>query len=183
MGREQRIFRRYHVFTVVAVALMGVLPAFSALPKRVVVADEKISMELPDGWAETDLNAGDVLAGFATQDSRSSAFFTRFRSGGSMQEVIDATVVNFEERFTIRSEEEPKTGQVAGPGEKKWPAIFKTFEGEMERGDKVFAMKFYLLIFDNGTDLYLLQASTTLPVRDAREKQIFEMIRSIVAKP
>ncbi len=100
-----------------------------------------------------------------------------------MHEIVDATVVNFEERFKLRNEEDSKTGQVAGPGEKKWPAIFKTFEGEMVRGEKTFEMKFYLLIFDTGTELYLMQASTTIPIRGSREKQIFEMIRSIIAKP
>ncbi|MEX2580365.1 MAG: hypothetical protein WD342_15005 [Verrucomicrobiales bacterium] len=43
-------------------------------------------------------------------------------------------------------------------------------------------MKFYLLVFDTGTNLYFLQTSTTRPVREARERQIYEFIRSIVAK-
>ncbi|MEM6278805.1 MAG: hypothetical protein AAF733_04955 [Verrucomicrobiota bacterium] len=151
--------------------------------ERVLVADDKISIELADGWSETELNQGDVLAGFATQDQRYSLFLNSFEAGGSMQEVIDATMVNFEEKFTIRSEEKAVTGQTQGPGDKKWPAIYKTMEADFDRGDQVFGMRFYLLIFDTGTSLYLIQASATLPVRDSRETQIIEMIRSIVAKP
>ncbi len=151
--------------------------------ERLLIADDKISIELADGWKKTDLNQGDVMAGFATQDNRSSMFFTEFQSGGSLSEIIDNTIINFEARFQITSEEKAVTGQVGGPLDKKWSAVFKTFEVEMEQEAKVFPLKFYLLVFDTGTKLYLLQASTTLPVREAREKQILEMIRSLVAKP
>ena len=130
------------------------------------------------------VNAGDVLGGYATQDNRSSAFFRDFDGsvGGSMQELLDSTILNFEQRFKLTKVEEAKTGQVKGPGEKKWPAIFTTFDATVVKGRESFEMRFYLLVFDTGNRLYTLQASTTRPVREARERQIYEMIRSIVAK-
>lgn len=60
--------------------------------------------------------------------------------------------------------------------------IFTTVEAKVEKGGKTFAMKFYLLVFDTGSRLYLMQAGTTLPVGEARERQIHERIRSLVAK-
>ena len=74
-----------------------------------------------------------------------------------------------------------KTGDVAGP-ERKWPGIFTTVEASVAKGDETFEMKFYLLVFETGSRLYLMQASTTLPVREARERQVYELIRSLVAK-
>jgi hypothetical protein len=42
-------------------------------------------------------------------------------------------------------------------------------------------MRFHLFLFDTGSKLYLVQASTTKPIRESREKQIFELLRSLVA--
>jgi hypothetical protein len=42
-------------------------------------------------------------------------------------------------------------------------------------------MRFYLFVFDTGKNLYLVQASTTQPVRESREAQIYEFLRSLVA--
>lgn len=150
---------------------------------RILVADDKISIELASGWEETDLNSGEVLAGFATQDQRYSLFLNRFQSGGDMHDVLEATVANYAERFKITSEKEAVTGQAQGPGEKKWPAIYKSFEAEFDRGDQVFGMRFYLYVFDTGSWLYTWQGSATLPVREVREAQMIEIIRSTIAKP
>ena len=184
MKGEQRFFRGIRVF-----ALAGVVFATGCFDdaragERITIADGKLSLVLPDGWAETDLNAGDVVAGYATQDQRNSAFFNRIdpSSGGSMQDLLDATITNFEARFEIEEVAEAKTGQVQGPGEKKWPAIFTTVEAVVPVGQDEFEMRFYLLIFDIGDQLYTLQASTTKPIREAREEQIYELIRSLVAR-
>lgn len=185
MTQEQRIFRRSGVFVAALIGLgSAVFINSTAAGLRVKIADEKVSFELPAGWAATDLNAGDVLGGYATQDNRSSAFFRDFDGsvGGSMQELLDSTILNFEQRFKLTKVDEAKTGQVKGPGEKKWPAIFTTFDATVVKGRESFEMRFYLLVFDTGNRLYTLQASTTRPVREARERQIYEMIRSIVAK-
>lgn len=185
MKREQRFFRRRCLFVAI-LPLLTLFPAATACAgDRILVANDKISLILPDGWKESELNAGVVEAGFATQDQRTSAFFTKYGAGtlASMQELIDMTVESFEKEFTIRKESDPVTGQVQGPGEKKWPAIFKTLEATVMKGEKEFEMRFYVLIFDVGTNLYLLQATTTLPVRESRERQVYEFIRSLVAKP
>lgn len=153
--------------------------------ERVLIAEDRISFELPDGWYETELNTGDVVAGFATQDNRSSIFFNELDGaiGGSMTDLIDGTVANFEQRFEVVEVAESKSGQVQGPGEKKWPAIFTTVEANVKKGRDEFEMRFYLLVFDTGDHLNFFQASTTKPIREARERQIYELIRSIVAKP
>ncbi|MEM7603525.1 MAG: hypothetical protein AAF357_19195 [Verrucomicrobiota bacterium] len=183
MSREQRIFHGRYGFTILAVFLSLFSTSSGTAEERVEMDDGAVSMELADGWSETDLNAGDVIAGFATQDNRNSMFLTHFEAGGSMTDIMLGTVENFEERFEITREEKEKTGQVNGPGEKKWPAVFKSFEAEMKREEKIFPLKFYLLVFDTSEGLYLIQASTTLPVRQSRERQILEMIRSVVANP
>ncbi len=185
MSREQRFFHDVAFFVVASVMLGSIFSTAFSAEDRIFVADEKISLILPDGWEESALNANVVEAGFATQDNRTSCFFMRYGAGtnASMQDLMDMTIASFEEEFTIRKEADSKTGQVKGPGEKKWPAIFKTMEATVTKGEKEFEMRFYLLIFDVGRDLYLLQATTTLPIRESRERQVYEFIRSLVAKP
>lgn len=179
MKNEQRFFLKVGLFLLF---LTGG-PAFAGLPTKKEIAGGRIAIELPDGWKETDLNAGVVLAGFTSRDKRASAFFREMNAGtgGSMQDIIDATIANFEETLDVKKVGESKTGQVNGP-EKKWPAIFTTAEADIDTGEKEFPMKFYLMVFDTGTSLYFLQASTTLPVRDSHERMIYDLIRSIVAK-
>lgn len=183
MDVDQRFFR---FRTGILLACVGAVFNFSAdlqAGKRELIAEDMISISVPDGWKETDLNADDTLAGYATQDNRSSAFFRDFQAGqGSMTEILDGTIANYEQAFSISDVADYKTGQVKGVGEKKWPAIFTTIEAEVEKGTDTFEMKFYLLVFDVGDHLYLFQASTTRPIREAREKQIFELIQSIIAK-
>jgi hypothetical protein len=105
-----------------------------------------------------------------------------------MQDLMDLTIANFDadERFHLKKVDDYKTGQVngiKGGREKKWPAIFSQAEGTVTRGDQFNEMRFYLLVFDVGDSMYFVQASTTIPVRMGREKEIMEMIRSIIAKP
>tara|TARA_R110000850_G_scaffold22504_8_gene66644 strand:+ start:233 stop:787 length:555 start_codon:yes stop_codon:yes gene_type:complete len=183
MQVEQRIFQ-YSLVFLVFVQVLGLSTNRSvAAENRVIIADGKLSLALPGGWSESDLNADDVLAGYATQDNRSSVFFQSMlaSTAGSMQDLLDRTIANFDERFRVTKVDEEKTGQVEGP-DKKWPGIFTTAEVTVEKGEDEFDMKFYLLVFDTGTSLYFMQASTTRPIRESRERQIYELIRSIVAK-
>jgi len=179
MRNEQRFFLSGVLFAPFFFSAL----CFAGLPKKVEIADGRIAFELPDGWRETDLNAGAVLAGFTSSDKRASAFFREIDAGvgGSMKDIIDATIANFKKTLDVKKVDESKTGQVSGP-EKKWPSIFTTAEADIDTGEKEFPMKFYLLVFDTGTSLYFLQASTTLPVRGSHEQMIFDLIRSIVAK-
>lgn len=183
MDIEQRFFAGKWFFVGVA-ALVLILPTGIQAGKRVVLAEGRLSIELADGWSESDLNAKDNFPGFATQDQRSSLYLREIGSdaGGSMEDLLTATVANYETVFRVSKVSETKTGQVDGPV-KKWPAIFATLEAVVTKGSEEFPMRFYLLIFDTGDHLTLLQASTTMPVREAREQQIYEMIRSLVAKP
>jgi len=160
MRFEQRFFRQFFRAASLFLQVGLVAACLAAIPlgaaERTVIADGKISIEVPDGFAPTDRNAGDTLAGYATQDGRSSFFFRAMDagSGGSMRQLLDATVANFEERFRVTQVEEPGTGQVDGPGGRKWPAVFTTAEATVTKGGESFDMKFYLLIFDTGDGLY-----------------------------
>lgn len=151
--------------------------------ERTLIDEGRISLILPDGWEKTELNAAEVIAGYATQDNRSSVFFRLIPggSGGDMEDILDATIRNYEATFPVKKVGKTTTGEIDGP-ERKWPGIFTTVETEVEKDEKTFPMKFYLLVFDTGSRLYLMQAGTTLPVREARERQIHELIRSLVAK-
>lgn len=174
--------------------LSGIAAAFLAIPaatgadevirrgERFEIADGRLSVILPDGWSKTDLNAADVVAGYATQDQRSSLFIREMDTGqgGGMQELLDATVANYEATFEVKDVGKAKTGEVPGKS-RKWPAIFTTAEAIVKKGEERFEMRFYLFVFDTGSHLYLVQASTTQPIREAREAQIYEFLRSIVA--
>ncbi|MEM9283085.1 MAG: hypothetical protein AAGA96_14760 [Verrucomicrobiota bacterium] len=184
MRVAQRIFTKGKVVLVVALFAWGVELGVEA-GERLIIADGKIAIELPRGWEETELNADnpDVLAGYATEDQHSSIFFQALDPGstGTMQGLLHGTIANFDETFEMTRVDDEVTGEVRGV-DQKWPAIFCTAEGIVEKGTDEFAMRFYLLVFDTGTGLYFVQASTTLPVRQASESEIYELIRSIVAK-
>ncbi len=189
MDAGQRFFLRRAVFLVSVAAVMALLIEGFAAGKQVIIAEEKIAMTLPLGWYESNLNADSVEAGFATEDSHSSIFFKSFDGGnGSMQDLMDLTIANFDEdeRFHLKKVDDYKTGQVGGikdGEEKQWPAIFSQAEGVVRKGDLEYEMRFYLLVFDVGDRVYFVQASTTMPARVGRENEIMEMIRSIIAKP
>ncbi len=186
MAPEQRFFRMRIVFP----RLLAVLSFAAALAAqdcpgedRKSIAEGRLSVVLPDGWVESKLNGGDVAAGWATQDNRTSLFIREMNSGSneSMRELLDLTVANFESRFEISDLAEPKSGEVPGKAE-KWPAIFTTLEATFRKSaEEVSEMRFYVFLFDTGERLYLVQASTTKPVRESRERQIYHFLRSIVA--
>jgi hypothetical protein len=183
MRTEQRFFTTLPLFLRI-IALAFFLPGGGMdASDRTLIDEGRVSLIVPDGWKKTELNAADVLAGYATQDNRSSVFFRAIspESGGGMQDILDATIANYEATFKVKEVSKAKTGDVSGPG-RKWPGIFTTVEASVVKGDETFEMKFYLLVFETGSRLYLMQASTTLPVRESRERQIYELIRSLVAK-
>lgn len=181
MSREQRFFRRAAGFAVVLWAIGAAPHGLEA--EDVTVADGRIFLKLPLGWEETDLNARNALAGWATADNRNSVFLQAMDpgSGGSMDDLLRNTVKNFENNYEVKEVQDFKTGQVNGP-EKKWPAIFTILDANVAKGEKDFEMRFYMMIFDTGTGLYFFQGSTTIPVNKGRENEILGMMRSIVAK-
>lgn len=186
MSREQRLFSLRTDF--LAILCAGAVASGSAADEpirrgeRFSIAEGRLSLILPPGWEKTELNAKDVTAGYATQDNRSSLFIREMEASptGGMQEILDATIANYEATFEVKDVAEAKTGEVAGKT-RKWPAIYTTVEANVKKGEEVFEMRFYLFIFDIGTKLYLVQASTTKPIRESREMQIFELLRSLVA--
>lgn len=100
-----------------------------------------------------------------------------------MSELMERTIANFEVGFEITGEDENyKTGQVKSPGKEKWPAIYTSIEAKIEAKPRPVSFQFYLMIFDTGSALYFVQASTTKPIRPVREKQIMALIQSIVAR-
>ena len=189
MDAGQRFFLTRAVFLAVAWLAVFAVERARGAGKEIIFAEEKIAMTLPLGWYESELNADDVEAGFATKDSRSSIFFRSFDGGnGSMQDLMDLTIANFDadERFYLKKVDDYKTGQVGGikvGQEKKWPAIYSQAEGVVRKDDFEYELRFFLMVFDVGDRVYFVQASTTLPVQTGRENEIMEMIRSIIAKP
>ena len=184
MTNDQRFFPyAARIFSAIAF-ILTVFGSDLRAEKRIVFADDAISIALPLGWEESDLNQDKVLAGFATQDNRTSVFFTEFQATNQsfMVDLIDSTLANFEQVYRLENYSKYKKGKVKGV-DKEHQAIFATVEGTHEKEDKsTFEMKFYLLAFNVENRYYLMQASTTMPIRGAREKQIYELIRSIVAK-
>jgi hypothetical protein len=150
--------------------------------ERFDIAEGRLSVILPDGWGKTELNAGDVIAGYATQDNRSSLFIREMDAGlgGGMQDLLDGTIANYEATFEVKEVGKAKTGEVPGKT-RKWPAIFTKVEAVVKKGEETFEMRFYLFVFDTGKNLYLVQASTTQPIRESREAQIYDFLRSLVA--
>jgi len=155
-----------------------------ALDETVLFDEGRLAVTIPDGWKELPRNRGETLAGFESSDSTTSIFFREFRAPGSagMRDILDATVANFEAQFRFTEDGVVKDGQVKGKDGKSWVAVFTTFEAEGREKKQIFAWKFYLLLFDLGDRLVMTQATTTLPVRQSREREIMETLRSIVAK-
>jgi hypothetical protein len=183
MRSEQRLFTTSPLFLRGLVTAIFLTTGLARVADRALIDEGRVSLVVPDGWEKTELNAPEVLAGYATQDNRSSVFFRAMspESSGGMQDILDATIANYEATFKVKGVSKAKTGDVAGP-ERKWPGIFTTVEASVVKGDETFEMRFYLLVFETGSRLYLMQASTTFPVREARERQIYDLIRSLVAK-
>jgi hypothetical protein len=186
MSPEQRLFSPRTDFLSILCAGIVALGTAADEPirrgERFEIAEGRLSLILPDGWQKTDLNAKDVVAGYATQDNRSSLFIREMDTvqAGGMQEILDATIANYEATFEVKDVAESKTGDVVGKS-RKWPAIYTTVEATVKKGEESFEMRFHLFIFDTGSKLYLVQASTTKPIRESRERQIFELLRSLVA--
>lgn len=162
-------------------------PSAMVAGERTVFADGKLSIELGDGWKKSERNQGSVLAGWESSDQACSIFFQKMNVGRGlgMTEIMDGLVTNFEatEGLVFKKVSEYKTGQVTGVEGKKYPAVFATLEMTLKGKPRDFEMKFYLFVFDIGTTQYFMQGSSTKPVRDVRERQIMEMIRSLVARP
>ncbi|NNE91491.1 MAG: hypothetical protein HKN23_07575 [Verrucomicrobiales bacterium] len=148
--------------------------------KRFAFADGKISMELADGWKKIEREG--TLGAFESSDQKSSMFFTIAAAAGAsgMPEILEGALDNFEQAFIVKKTGDFKSGQIQGPN-KKWTAIFTTLELEMEAKPHNVPFRFYITIFDTGSALYMIQGSTMMPVRDVREKEIFRMIRSVIA--
>lgn len=153
--------------------------------ERVVFADNALSIEVPDGWKKSERNADATLAGWETSDATTSVFFQKMNVGRGidMTEIMDDLVNNFDqnEHLIFHKAGEYKSGQVKGVNQ-KFPAIFTTLDVTFKAGPKDFEMKYYLFAFDTGDSQYFLQASSTKPVRGVREKQIMDLIRSIIAQ-
>ena len=153
--------------------------------ERVVIDEGKISIELPDGWKKSERNSGTTLIGWESSDQKASAFVQRMVVDTSveMTVILERIVDRFDENEAMEFEKvgEFKTGQVQGTN-KKYPAIFTTLEATLKAKPKDFEMKFYLFVFDAGETQYFIQASSTKPIWDVREKQIMSLIRSIVVK-
>ena len=184
MWQGQRIFRNRGVFVALMVAVLGACFSWG-WAEEVTIADGKIVLNVPLGWEESELNSEVVLGGWQTKDRHASAFIQPFAASrqASMDDLMRNTVKNFENQFEVERVEEFKTGQVKGPGEKKWPAIYAVLDADLDKGDKEFKMRFFLMIFDTGDGLYQFQGSTVFPVSRSLEMAILDLMRSIVAKP
>lgn len=150
--------------------------------RRVAFHGSKLSIELASDW--TSVERPGALAAFASADRTSSFFITVAGStdASTMDEVLNGAVADFEQAFKVSEKGEYKWGKVKGPA-KEWNAIFTTLELEMVGKPENIPFRFYLTIFDTGTALYLIQASTVKPLKADREREIIAMIRSVIAAP
>ncbi|MDF1752253.1 MAG: hypothetical protein P1U89_05680 [Verrucomicrobiales bacterium] len=159
--------------------------AFSAGSERVVFAEDKLSVIVPDGWKKSERNTDTTLIGWESPDETTSVFFqkTGYDRSLGMEDILDEIIEEFEvsESIKVKHAANYKSGQVNGVG-KKFPAIFSTLDVTLIANPKDFEMEFYLFVFDTGDVQYFIQASSTKPVRDIRKKQIMSLIRSLVAR-
>lgn len=99
---------------------------------------------------------------------------------------MDGVIESFDRDKNMRinkTDDQYKTGQVKGVSDKKFPAIYTTAEiTYVANPSKDFEMKLYLFVVDCGVNQYFIQATTTKPVRGTREKQILDMIKSLIAR-
>jgi len=167
------------------ICLLATTSICLAEEKRVLIADDKISLIVPQGWKKSEQNLDTTLAGWESPDQKASFFFQPMTSDVnlSMKELMDLTVDQFEKNEGLEFQKigPYKTGQVKG-SKKPFPAIYTTMDMVFKASQKDIELKYYLLIFDVGAQQYFLQASINKPVWDVREKQILEMIQSLVAR-
>ena len=173
---------RLQVVAAVILALLVSVSRSQEGSRRIAFHDGKLSLELARGW--TQIERPGALVAVASADKNASMFFTLASNdaASSMDDVLTGAVANFAEAFEVRKKGEYRWGQIQGPS-KKWNAIFTTLELEMVGKPENIPFRFYLTIFDTGTALYLIQASTMKPVKADRENEILAMIRSVVASP
>ena len=169
----------------ITILMMGFTTLYLDAGERVVFAEEKLSIEVPDGWKKSKLNVDKTLAGWESPDSTTSMFFTKFNASLNlgMPELMDSVVTNFEnsKELEFKKVDEYKTGKIKGVA-KTFPAIFTTLDMTFKGPKKDFEMKYYLFVFDTGDTQYLAQATTTKPVWDVREKQIMSVIKTLIAR-
>ena len=179
----------YRVQFLVAVAIIVLLPLFLPPPshaqlanKRITFHNNKLSIEPAKGWKK--IERPNTLMAYASAHETSSIFFTIAQNEGAstMEDVLAGAITNFETAFKVLKVGEFKTGKIKGTT-KDWRAVFTTLELEWEGKPKNLPFRFYLTMFDAGKTLYLIQGSTQVPVNKEREKEIFVMIRSVIAKP
>lgn len=155
--------------------------------ERVVIADDKLSFEVPDGWKKSELHSKTTLGGWQSVDKTASVYFQKFQAGADqgMEDIMDTIIEGFEAKDDMKVSDlaKYKTGQVKGPGTKKFPAIYTTLDITLEtEKDGDFKMRFYVFVVDTGTAQYTIQANTTMPIRKARENQIMGLVKSLVAR-
>ena len=152
--------------------------------KRVSFHDNKVSVVLQDGWVKSERKGDQLIAGFVSSDERSSVFFTLAAAGNraEMKDIMDGAVKNFENAFDVKKVSKYATGQIQGPN-KKWPAIYATMELEMKTNRDPIPFRFYVVVFETKSQIYMIQGSTMSPIREVREKEIIKMMKSVIAQP
>ncbi|MEM7698895.1 MAG: hypothetical protein AAF236_10865 [Verrucomicrobiota bacterium] len=185
---RQRFFPPDRIFPTSAFLFAVILThsgIFAGTGKRHFIDEKRVTFELPYDWEESELNADDVLAGYQSKDQTTSIFFKDMgvTTNATLSELMDALITGFEETFELKGEDNITTGVVKGPEGKTWAAISAVIEGNYDRGDKVFGVQFHVVIFDTGSRLYQVQASTVTPVEGYRARQIGEILKSIYARP
>ena len=85
MSREQRLFSPWTGFLGFVALFLAISCPAADEPirrgERFNFAEGRLSVVLPNGWDKTELNAADVVAGYATQDNRTSLFIRQILWG------------------------------------------------------------------------------------------------------
>jgi hypothetical protein len=153
--------------------------------ERIAFADDKLSIELPDGWRKSERNPGTTMAGWESSDATASVFFQKMTINSSIEMVdilnnlVDSFVAN--EGMKLNKVDRHRTGVVNG-SDKKYPAIYTTMDVTLRAKPNDFDIKFYLFVFDAGDTQYFMQGSCVKPIRAFRENQMMSLIRSLVVK-
>ncbi|MEO0413314.1 MAG: hypothetical protein AAF226_00010 [Verrucomicrobiota bacterium] len=156
---------------------------------------EKLSTVIPIGWKTSERPPSDTMyGGFEYKDQSASVFFTKAvlsDQASAMSDVIEGIIQTYEntENFNVSNYGKITTGEVAGP-DKKWPAVFTSFDVDMsliardpEAPPRDVTFRFYIMVFETSSQAYVIQGSAMKPVVQGREKDIFSIMKNTIAQP
>lgn len=154
--------------------------SLSAADRPTVFSEGRLSIDLPDGWKESqqDQANSDSVGGWESSDRKSSLYVLRLRlanQGDETRAALDRTIENFDrdENWLVQKIGDYRQITIQG-----LPATYARVELELRAGERRVPFVFHLAMVGAANSFYLLQGSAMKPVWQVREDEIIRMFKS-----